>query len=117
MWKLLGVAVLCSGLMGCLFVVDSKQSQSQTQWHSADRERLVTGETESEWIRQTFGSPDRVSRYDDGSEVWRYRNTQSSESEIGLFLLFHIDVEREETETLALEIKDGVVVDHWVERR
>ncbi|ALO46535.1 hypothetical protein [Pseudohongiella spirulinae] len=117
MIKLLGVAVLSMTLMGCLFVVDSKQTASRSQWHEEQRSRLVAGQTEASWVRENFGEPDRVSRYEDGSETWRYRNSNSSESRIGLFLLFKIDVERENTETLVLDIRDGVVTDHWVERR
>ena len=117
MWKLLAVTALCMSLMSCLFVVDSKQRSAKTQWQHEERSRLVAGQTSASWVRENFGVPDRVSSYDDGSEVWRYRNSSSSESRIGLFLLFRIDVEREETETLALEIRDDVVTDHWGERR
>ena len=116
MIKLLGVALLSMTLMGCLIVVDSKQTESRSQWHEEQRSRLVAGQTEAAWVRENFGEPDRVSRYEDGREAWRYRNASSSESRIGLFLLFKIDVERESTETLVLEIRDGIVTDHWVER-
>jgi len=117
MIRLTGVAIMCMALMSCLFVVDSKQTAARTQWHDEGRERIVAGQTESSWVRTTFGAPDRVSTYDDGTEVWRYRNSSSSESRVGLFLLFRINIDREEVETLALEIRDGVVTDHWVERR
>jgi hypothetical protein len=117
MLRMMGVALIAMSLMGCLFVVDSKQNSVRSKWQDDERNRVVVGQTEASWVRQTFGAPDRISTYDNGTEVWRYRNTSSSESRIGLFLLFRINVERESTETLALEIHEGVVTDHWVERR
>lgn len=117
MYKMIGVSLLCLSLMGCLFVVDSKQKSNQSQWSNQEVSRIETGQTRADWIRTSFGAPDRVSTYDDGTEVWRYRNNSKSESKIGLFLLFRINVERQSTETLALEIRNGVVTDYWVETR
>ncbi|MDP2283843.1 MAG: hypothetical protein Q8L06_06860 [Pseudohongiella sp.] len=116
MWKLMGTSILCLSLMGCLFVVDSKQNAGRTQWHEDERAQLVSGQTSATWVRETFGLPDRSSVRDDGSEVWRYRNTRSKETEIGMFLLFNIDVSRDEQETLVIVMRDGLVSEHWVER-
>jgi hypothetical protein len=117
MIRMFALAAMCISLMGCLFVVDSKQKAGRTQWYQADLDQVVSGQTDAHWIRNAFGEPDRISRYENGSEIWRYRNTSSSRSEIGLFLLFNIDVERDREEVLALEIMDDLVTDYWVERR
>lgn len=117
MYRMMGVSLLSLSLMGCLFVVDSKQKAGASQWSNQELNRIEVGQTRADWIRSSFGVPDRVSTYDDGTEVWRYRNSASSESKIGLFLLFRINVERESAETLALEIRDAVVSDYWVETR
>jgi hypothetical protein len=117
MYKMIAVSLLSLSLMGCLFVVDSRQKGGPAQWSHQEVGRIETGQTRAEWIRTSFGAPDRVSTYDDGTEVWRYRNSATSESKIGLFLLFRINVERQSTETLALEIRNGVVTDYWVETR
>jgi hypothetical protein len=117
MIRMFALAALCISLMGCLFVVDSKQKSGRTQWYQSDLNQVVNGQTEAGWIRNAFGEPDRISRYDNGSEIWRYRNTTSTRSEIGLFLLFNIDVERDQEEVLALEIVNERVEDYWVERR
>lgn len=116
MWKLFGVSMLCFSLMGCLFVVDSKQNAGKTQWHDEERAQLVSGQTSVSWVTATLGAPDRSSDRDDGTEVWRYVNSRSKETEIGMFLLFNIDVSRDEEETLVIVVRDGLVVDHWVER-
>jgi len=117
MIRFIGLILVAASMTGCLFVVDSRESIGDQQWSRAEVDRVETGSTSAAWVRSNFGSPDRISTYDDGMEVWRYRNTSESESEIGLFLLFNINIERESAETLALEIRDGVVTDYWVEKR
>ncbi|MBC53634.1 MAG: hypothetical protein CMQ34_07335 [Gammaproteobacteria bacterium] len=117
MIRFFALILVAATMTGCLFVVDSRESIGDQQWSEAELDRVTVGSTDAAWIRSNFGSPDRVSTYDNGMEVWRYRNTSESESEIGLFLLFNINVERESAETLALEIRDGVVTDYWVEKR
>lgn len=117
MIKSVAVAALCVLMTGCLFVVDSKQRSGSQQWSNHEVDRIEVGRTSADWISRTFGPADRVSRYEDGTEVWRYRNRSTTESRVGLFLLFRVNVERDHTETLALEVRDGVVTDYWVERR
>jgi hypothetical protein len=117
MIRLIGLVLVVATMTGCLFVVDSRESIGDQQWNEGELDRVDVGSTRADWIRNNFGSPDRVSTYDNGREVWRYRNTSERESEIGLFLLFNINIERESAETLALEISDGVVTDYWVEKR
>lgn len=117
MIRFFALIVLAASMTGCLFVVDSRESIGDQQWSNAELDRVETGTTSAEWVRSNFGAPDRVSTYDNGMEVWRYRNTSESESKVGLFLLFNINIERESAETLALEIRDGVVTDYWVEKR
>lgn len=116
MWKLIAASLLSMSLMGCLFVVDSKQNAGRTQWHDDERAQIVSGETSASWVRETLGPPDRSSDRSDGTEVWRYVNMRSKETEIGMFLLFNIDVSSDEEETLVIVVRDGVVADHWVER-
>jgi hypothetical protein len=49
--------------------------------------------------------------------LWHYSNRSKVEAEVGLLLLFHIDVERNVEQQLSIEIKDGVVRDYWIEER
>jgi hypothetical protein len=37
------------------------------------------------------------------------------ETEVGLFLLFHVDVEKEYQEQLFVEIRDARVKDYWMQ--
>lgn len=117
MVKLLGASVLCIGLTGCLLVVDSDKKMGTTQWYQSDLDRVVVGETRTQWVRDAFGEPERISRAEDGTETWRYRNRTSTRSEVGLFLLFSVDRNEDHEEMLALEVRDDVVTDFWVEKR
>lgn len=116
MWKLVAASLLSISLMGCLFVVDSKQNAGRTQWHDDERALIVSGQTTAGWLRESLGTPDRRTERNDGTEVWRYVNSRSKDTEVGLFLLFNIDVSRDEEETLVIVVREGIVVDHWVER-
>jgi hypothetical protein len=58
---------------------------------------------------------DRHAEYADGSEVWHYENNSKVDTEVGLFLLFHVDVESEVEKKLSVAIKDGLVTDYRTE--
>ena len=106
----------CLTMTGCLFTVDSSQKTGIAQWSPSELERIEIGQTDADWVRSTFGAPRRQSSYPDGTQVWRYENISESESEVGLFLLFNVSVEKEHAEILVIEMKDGIVSGYWVER-
>jgi hypothetical protein len=111
------VLALCLTMTGCLFTVDSKQRTGQMQWHSSDVERIQIGLTDADWVTRAFGSPRRQSTRADGTQVWRFENVNRSESRVGLFLLFNVKTQREQRETLAIELKNGIVSGYWIENR
>ncbi|MES3007581.1 MAG: hypothetical protein V4751_07410 [Pseudomonadota bacterium] len=102
-------------MTGCLFTVDSDRQVGSSQWSSAQAHRIEPGETTQIWVQETFGEPARRTEYADGSEVWHYENNSKVETEVGLFLLFHVDVENEVERTLSVAIKEGVVTDYWTD--
>ncbi len=102
-------------MTGCLFTVDSDRHEGNSQWSDQQLARIRPGQTTESWVRTTFGEPERLTEYEDGSEVWHYENTSRVDTEVGMFLLFHIDVESREEKRLAIEIKNGVVSDYGVE--
>lgn len=108
---------LCLSMTACLVTVDSDERSRHTQWNRFDADRIIVGETTEAEIRETFGTPNRQSAYPDGSSIWRYENSSERETTVGMFLLFHIDVESEDAEMLAIELDNGVVTDYWVEER
>lgn len=102
-------------MTGCLFTVDSDRHESISPWSEGQVARIERGITTSDWVRSSFGDPERITRHEDGSEVWRYSRSSTVETEIGLFLLFHLDMENEQQEQLHVEISDGRVTDYWMQ--
>jgi hypothetical protein len=111
-------SVLAMGMLmmtGCLFTVDSDRNISSARWSDHELESIVRGQTSATWVRDSFGEPSRSTEFEDGSMLWRYNNRSQVETEVGLFLLFHIDVEKQIEQQLNIEIKNGIVSDYWVE--
>ncbi len=106
---------LCLTMTGCLLTVDSREKSGHSEWTQADVSRIEIGKTDADWVRTAFGAGRRQSTSSQGTEIWRYENVDRTESEVGLFLVFHVDVEREDSETLAIEMRDGIVTDYWIE--
>ncbi len=102
-------------LTGCLVTVDSDSRPLQTVWNESDVSRLQLGESDKDWVSTSFGNPITKLNYADGTEIWKYRNRSEKDTEVGLFLVFSVDVEEERTETLSIEFTDGVVTNYWIE--
>ena len=102
-------------LTGCLVTVDSDSRQLQSVWNETEVTRLQIGTSDNEWVRTTFGDPISKLNYADGSEIWKYRNRSEKDTEVGVFLIFSVDVEEERTETLSIEFTEGLVTNYWIE--
>jgi len=102
-------------MTGCLFTVDSDRQEGVSPWSEGQVARIERGSTSADWVLSSFGDPERITRYEDGSEVWRYSKSSKVETEVGLFLLFHVDVEKEYQEQLFIEIRDARVKDYWMQ--
>lgn len=102
-------------LTGCLLTVDSDGRVLDANWDEGDVNRLRVGSTDTEWVRLTFGEPSSRLSYADGTEIWKYRNRSEKDTEVGLFLVFSVDVEQERIETLSIEFDQDVVSNYWIE--
>lgn len=102
-------------LTGCLITVDSDSRPIHTVWDDGDVTRLELGNSDQDWVRSSFGEPVSKLNYADGTEIWKYRNRSEKDTEVGLFLVFSVDVESERVETLSIEFMDGVVSNYWIE--
>jgi hypothetical protein len=106
---------MCIALTGCLITVDSDSRPLQTVWNEGDVSRLQIGTSDQDWVSTSFGVPISRLSYADGSEIWKYRNRSEKDTEVGLFLVFSVDIEEERTETLSIEFTEGVVSNYWIE--
>ena len=102
-------------LTGCLVTVDSDSRQLNTVWDETEVTRLQIGVSNQDWVRTSFGDPVTKLTYADGSEIWKYRNRSEKDTEVGLFLIFSVDIEEERTEILSIEFIDGLVSNYWIE--
>lgn len=107
------LTVLCAALAGCLVHVESDVRPTQTGWSEEAVARLEIGRSDRESVREAFGDPSARFAGDGGAEVWEYRNRSERDTEVGLFLIFSVDVESERVETLSIEFTDGVVSGYW----
>lgn len=109
------VAVLALGLTGCLVTVDSDSRALRTVWSEGDVSRLEVGRSDENFVSTTFGEPISRLTYADGTAIWKYRNRSEKDTEVGVFLIFSVDVEEERTETLSIEFVDGIVNNYWID--
>ncbi len=109
------VAVLALALTGCLVTVDSDSRALRTVWSEGDVSRLEVGRSDEKFVSTTFGEPISRQTYADGTAIWKYRNRSEKDTEVGVFLIFSVDVEEERTETLSIEFADGVVSNYWID--
>lgn len=109
------LAALALSLTACLVTVDSDNRITQAVWDEGDLNRMAVGQSDQAWVRTAFGEPSTRLHYADGTEIWKYRNRKQKDTEVGLFLIFSVDVEEERIETLAIEFVDGIVDNYWVE--
>lgn len=116
MIRLLSLAALALILNGCLVTVESDTDAVETVWSDSDVSRLELGSSDEQWVRSSFGEPASKLSYADGSQVWKYRNISERDFELGVFLVFSIDVEEERVETLSIEFREGVVTNYWIEQ-
>lgn len=102
-------------LTGCLVTVDSDSRPITTVWNEGEVMRLQIGQSDQNFVRNSFGDPVTKLTYADGTEIWKYRNRAEKDTEVGLLFVFSVDVEEERIETLSIEFVDGIVSNYWVE--
>ncbi|MDB9968543.1 hypothetical protein OAE08_02615 [Gammaproteobacteria bacterium] len=101
-------------LTGCLVTVELDSRPLQTVGNETDISSLQFGESNQDWVSTSFGSPITKLTYACGTEIWKYRNCSEKDTEVGLFLVFSVDIEEERTETLSLKFTDGLVTNYWI---
>lgn len=110
------LVAMAMALTGCLITVDSDSRPIHTVWNEGEVTRLQIGQSDQQFVRNSFGEPLTKLTYADGTEIWKYRNRAEKDTEVGLFLVFSVDIEEERVDTLSIEFVDGVISNYWVEQ-
>ncbi|MCE2424072.1 MAG: hypothetical protein J4F45_03060 [Pseudomonadales bacterium] len=114
----LTVAVLAAtlGLGGCVFVVDSDSHYRHGKLRgSTSLDAIKPGTTSREWILEKLGQPHSSYVNEAGNEVLRYLSVYEHDTEVAFFLLFDIDVSKEEINTLHVELEEDLVRSFWID--
>ena len=109
------LVALAVTMTGCLVSVDSDSRPLQTVWNEGDVTRLQVGQSDEQWVKNSFGDPVTKLNYVDGTKIWKYRNRSEQDTEVGVFLIFSVDVEEERVETLSIEFAGRIVSNYWIE--
>ena len=110
------LVAMAMALTGCLITVDSDSRPIHTVWNEGEVTRLQIGQSDQQFVRNSFGEPLTKLTYADGTEIWKYGNRAEKDTEVGLFLVFSVDIEEERVDTLSIEFVDGVISNYWVEQ-
>jgi len=79
--------------------------------------QIARGSTSADWVLSSFGEPGRITRHEDGTEVWRYSKASTVQTDVDLFLLLllHLDMTGRQDEQLFVEIRNARVNDYWLQ--
>ena len=104
------------GLGGCMVVVESDTHYRHGSLRgAASVDAIQPGTTTREWVVANLGQPNSAYVNETGNEVLRYLSVREQQTEVALFLLFHIEVSEEEVKTLFIEIEEDWVKSFWIE--
>jgi len=107
-------ATLCLG--GCMFVVETDSHYRHGKLHGGTAlDAIKPGTTTRDRILETLGPPNSSHVNEAGNEVLRYLSVYEEETNVAFFLLFDIDVSKEQINTLHVEIEGDVVKSFWID--
>jgi len=111
--RLLAVAAIGMVSAGCL--VGSKVNETRTgkTIGSGTFEQVKAGETTSAWLKSALGEPTEKTKVDEHSEIWKWSYSKTQERDTWVFLLLVSEDKKTTTESVAVELRDGVVVRKW----
>ena len=106
-------ATITCALTGLLAACVSYQSDSGSHHHAY--QHVVAGQTTAAWLQQQFGPPDAIDHTDNNTQLWRYDDERTEETEVSFFILFDFSNTSSHAEQHYFEIVDGVVINSWHE--
>ena len=112
-WKLAVPVLFVAPLLpGCIITSKGDTSHSG-QYISAETFSKVEPGTSSGFVLATFGEPSTRTTLDDGSQIWRWRHTETRSSSGTVIFLLSSSNRTETQHNTFVEFRDGVVVRVW----
>jgi len=115
--RAMALTILMLGLVtsGCLIARSTSVEISGKQVSLDVRERIVVGETTTDWLLDVLGEPTGREQVGERSEILSYESVTVKEKESGVFLLWVGEKTVRTTEIARFELEDGVLARHWME--
>ena len=78
-------------------------------------ERVRLNSTRADWVVAVFGTPDVLSKLDDGTEIWRwsYLPLEQQGAIVDVFSTGGKDEPAVKQSVTVIQMRDGVVIDKW----
>ena len=99
--------------MGCLVTSHSSETHGGNYVSDNTFAQIKPGQTTPVWVKATLGDPSKVTKMDDGTELWDYTYSEQKESSGAVFLIFGGSDTKESTGHAFVEFKNGVVTRAW----
>jgi len=110
------LALTSALLVGCL-VSDSEVSYKGRKRPIGNQtlRQIECGQTTRDWLVAALGEPTEELLTEDGTEILKYRCTETKDNQFILFPIVFVDDEKEIDHSVSFEIKDGIVQRYWKE--
>jgi outer membrane protein assembly factor BamE (lipoprotein component of BamABCDE complex) len=99
-------------MTGCLISSTSNVTHTGVSVSDASWAQIVPGKS-ADFVTAVLGEPTSKQKLDDGTEIWKWTYTERTDSSGAVFLIFGGTSTQENSHTAFVELKDGVVTNHW----
>ena len=107
------MAALSLCLPACIsYETDDTRSQINNPYTTTLFAEIVTGQTNSEWLRDRLGVP-RVLRTDGDRLLWRYDNVVVMHRSLKVLPLFEVSHTKNRQQYFYFEIENDLIVNYW----
>ncbi len=111
-FRLAAISLMVCGT-GCLVTSHSSESHSGNYVSDSTFDQIKPAQTTTAWVKATLGEPTRVTKVDDGTELWDYAYSEEKTSSGAIFLIFGGSNVKESTHHAFVEFKGGLATRAW----
>ncbi len=75
--------------------------------------KIVPGRTTRKWVEEYVGKPDRITKHQNGSEIFTYRFSENKKNRVRIFVLFKYENTGFREKHVYIQFVDGKVYKLW----